>query len=105
MRTTASECAELGRILAEKANAARGPVAMLLPTKAVSVISALGGAFHDAAADAALFQGIKENLRPGIRLIEMDCAINDAAFAEACARTLLELMSVSAVQTHPRLSS
>jgi uncharacterized protein (UPF0261 family) len=95
MRTTAAECAQLGRILAEKANAARGPAAMLLPRKAVSVISAPGGPFHDPAADAALFAGIKHHLRTtDIRLIEMDCAINDPVFAEACARTLLELMAV-----------
>lgn len=100
MRTTVAECAQLGRILAEKANAARGPVAMLLPTKAVSVISAPGGPFHDPAADAALFSGIKDNLRAGVQLIEMDCAINDAVFAEACARTLLELMEIGAGNTH-----
>ena len=96
MRTTAAECAQLGRILAEKANAARGPVAMLVPRKAVSVISAPGGPFHDPAADAALFAGIKDHLRKDIRLIEMDCAINDPVFAEACARTLLELIAVRA---------
>ena len=94
MRTTAAECAQLGRILADKANAARGPIAILLPRKAVSVISAPGGPFHDPAADAALFAGIKDHLRRDIRLIEMDCAINDPEFAEACARTLLELMAV-----------
>jgi len=62
---------------------------VLLPRKAVSVISAEGGAFHDAAADAALFSSIKSCLKPGIPLVEMDCKINDPAFAEACARTLL----------------
>jgi uncharacterized protein (UPF0261 family) len=40
MRTNAAECAELGRILAEKANAYRGPVTVLLPKKAISIISA-----------------------------------------------------------------
>ena len=89
MRTSPAECADLGRILAEKVNAYRGPVTVLLPKKAVSVISAEGGAFYDAAADAALFDAIKSHLRPGIPLIEMDCAINDPAFAKACAEALL----------------
>ena len=92
MRTTPGECAELGRILAEKLNAYRGPVTVLLPLRAISIISAPGGAFHWPEADAALFGAIKKNLRPGIPLIEVDAAINDPVFAEACARTLLASM-------------
>ena len=89
MRTTPEECAELGRILAKKVNAYRGPVTMLLPLRGISIISAEGGAFHWPEADAALFGAIKNHLRPGIPLIEHDCAINDSAFAEACAYALL----------------
>jgi uncharacterized protein (UPF0261 family) len=90
MRTTPEECKQLGTILAQKVNASRGPVSVLLPRKAISVISAAGQAFHSPDADKALFDAIKSNLRPGIELIEMDCEINDPAFAEACARTLLK---------------
>ncbi len=89
MRTTPEECADLGRILAEKVNAYRGPVTVLLPTQAISIISAAGQPFYDPEADQALFQAIREHLKPGIPLIEMDCAINDAEFASACARALL----------------
>lgn len=92
MRTNAAECAELGRILAEKVNAYTGPVAVLLPLKAVSVISAAGKPFHDAAADAALFAAVREHLNPGIPLVEVDAEINDGEFAKACAETLLGLM-------------
>lgn len=89
MRTTPAECAELGRILAEKVNAYRGPVTVLVPKKAISVISAEGGAFHDPAADSALFDSIKAHLKPGIPLVEMNCTINDPAFSKACADALL----------------
>jgi uncharacterized protein (UPF0261 family) len=89
MRTNATECAELGRILAEKANACRGPVTVLLPKKAISIISAAGKPFHSPEADAALFDGIKKHLRPGIPLIEMDCEVNAPEFAAACAEALL----------------
>jgi uncharacterized protein (UPF0261 family) len=89
MRTTPEECAELGRILAEKVNAYRGPVTVLLPLRAISVISAAGQSFHDAAADVALFGAIRQHLKKGIPLVEMDCAINDPPFAEACAKALL----------------
>jgi len=89
MRTNAAECAELGRILAEKVNAYRGPVTVLLPLQAISIISAAGKPFHDAAADAALFAAIRQHLRPGIPLVELDCEINAPEFAAACAQALL----------------
>jgi uncharacterized protein (UPF0261 family) len=89
MRTNAAECAELGRILAEKINRSTAPVTVLLPLKAISVISAAGKPFHDASADAALFGAIKHHLRKDIPVIEMNTEINDPAFARACAETLL----------------
>jgi len=89
MRTNAVECAELGRILAEKVNLSTGPATVLLPLRAISVISAAGQPFHDPAADAALFGAIKSHLRADIPVVEVDAAINDPAFAEACAERLL----------------
>jgi uncharacterized protein (UPF0261 family) len=89
MRTNAEECAELGRILAEKINASTGPVTVLLPLKAISVISAEGKPFHLPEADAALFAALRKHLRADISVIEQDAAINDPAFARTCAETLL----------------
>ncbi len=93
MRTSAAECTELGRILAEKANASTGPVSVLLPLRAISVISAVGKPFHDAEADRALFDSIRKHLRSDIPLIEMDCEINDPAFSTACVKALLGQMA------------
>jgi len=92
MRTNAAECAELGRILAEKVNAYSGPVTVLLPLKAISVISAADRPFHDPAADEALFAGIRQHLRPGIPLVEVAAEVNDPAFASACAEALLAML-------------
>lgn len=89
MRTDAAECRELGAIIADKVNAYTAPVTVLLPTKAISVISAEGGPFHDAAADAALFGSLKEHLRADVPVMELDVAINDDQFAKACADALL----------------
>lgn len=96
MRTTPEECAQLGKILAEKVNLSTGPVTVLVPKRAISVINACGQKFHDASADEQLFFAIKTNLRPDIELIEMDCAINDTAFAEACVNALLKNIRSSA---------
>ena len=96
MRTTAEECAELGKIMAEKLNLSQAPVTVLIPWKGISVISAPDQPFHDALADQALFEMLKANLRKEIEVIEMDCNINDPAFAAACAGTLLKNMSAKA---------
>ena len=90
MRTTPQECAELGKILAEKVNTYPGPVSVLIPTKAISIISAEGQPFHDPEADKALFDAIRDNLADSVELIEVAAEINDAEFSEACAKTLLK---------------
>ena len=93
MRTTPEECGQLGKILAQKINLSTGPVTVLIPLKAISVISAPGQKFHDPAADKALFDNLKQNLRKDIPVTEMDCTVNDPKFAEACARALLKHVS------------
>jgi uncharacterized protein (UPF0261 family) len=93
MRTTPEECSALGKIISEKINLSIGPVTVLLPTKAISVISAEGEPFHDPTADQALFFALKENLRKDIEIIVEDYVINDPKFAERCAQTLLAGLS------------
>jgi uncharacterized protein (UPF0261 family) len=90
MRTTPEECQRLGEILAEKVSGSKAPVTVLIPLRGISVISAAGQPFYDAAADAALFAALKANLRKDIPVRELDCNINDAPFAEQCVRDLLE---------------
>ena len=90
MRTTPEECQRLGEILAEKVNSSTGPVTVLLPLRGISVISAVGQPFYDAEADTALFDSLNANLRPGIEVRELDCNINDPAFAQACVESLLK---------------
>lgn len=92
LRTNVEECAALGKIIAEKANASTGPVCVLLPLKGISIISAEGQPFHDAEADAALFAAIKSNLRADIPCREIDANINDPAFSRACAEELLAML-------------
>lgn len=92
MRTTPEENAEMGRIFAEKANAAKGPVAFLLPLKGVSMLDSEGGLFWSPEADAALFDAIKTNVRKDIEIAEMDANINDPEFADKAVSMLLGLI-------------
>lgn len=98
MRTTPEECARLGKILAEKVNAYTAPVTVLLPLGGISVISAPGQPFHNPAADAALFNAIRDHLRKDIPVVEFDGPINDPAFAKACAEALLANLKAHAAK-------
>lgn len=91
MRTTEEECAELGRIIARKLNAAVGPLTLFIPLGGVSMIDVPGAPFYDAAADAALIRELKAGLRPEVEVVEMAADINDPAFATAMAERLDEL--------------
>jgi uncharacterized protein (UPF0261 family) len=89
MRTTREECAELGRRIAAKLSAATGPTVLFIPAKGVSLIDAEGQPFHDPEADAALFEAVRA---ADCEVIELDCNINDDAFADAMAAKLDELL-------------
>jgi uncharacterized protein (UPF0261 family) len=92
MRTTPEENDRLGKEIAEKASAARGPTAVLVPLRGVSAIDREGGPFWWPEADAALFQSLRNWMSPQVRLVELDLHVNDPGFAEAAARTLLEMI-------------
>jgi uncharacterized protein (UPF0261 family) len=92
MRTTPEEMDRLGKEIAEKASAAGGPTAVLLPLRGVSAIDAEGKSFWWPEADTALFQSVRNWAAPSVEVVELDRHINDPAFAQACAAKLLELM-------------
>lgn len=98
MRTTVDENAELGRILATKANQSTAPVAFFLPLQGVSVLDSPGGEFWQPAADQALYAAIKAHVRSDIAVHEVDSNINDAAFAHAVVDQLLALIGSRAVK-------
>ena len=93
MRTTPEECAELGRIIARKLEGARGPVALFVPLKGVSVIDMEGGPFYDREADEALFGALRENLADNVEVHELDRDINDPEFANAMVAKLEEFLA------------
>ena len=83
----------MGKIFAEKANAAQGPVAFLLPLKGVSILDADGEMFCDRDADGAFFAELMENLNDGTAVYEIDHNINDPEFSARACELMLELIA------------
>jgi uncharacterized protein (UPF0261 family) len=81
LRTNVEENVLMGEMIAAAANAATAPVVVLLPLKGVSMLDSVGNQFWDPEADRACFDSIKKNLKPGMRVIEMENNINDPAFS------------------------
>ncbi len=92
MRTTPEENDLLGQEIAQKASAAQGPTAVLVPRRGVSAIDRQGQPFWWPQADQALFRSLRHWLSPQVELIELDLHINDPEFAEAVANKLLDLI-------------
>jgi uncharacterized protein (UPF0261 family) len=92
MRTNVEENRQMGEIFARKANAAKGPVAFLIPLGGVSMLDGDGQPFCDRAADQAMFEAIKKDLRPGIPFVEVDLNINDPEFAAQAVESIVQLI-------------
>ena len=92
MRTTKSECGELGQLIGRKLSAAKGPTALFVPLRGVSMLAVEGQPFHDPAADKALLAGLDETLGDRVEVHELDAEINDPAFATAMADRLHEMI-------------
>jgi len=93
MRTTAEECAELGRRLAQRVSAGDAPTIVYLPLGGVSAIDVPGQPFADPEADRALFDAVRTTLAPAVELRERDTPINDESFAVELADALHGLIA------------
>ncbi len=92
LRTNVEENKRMGEMIAQAANQSTGPVAILIPLKGVSQLDSPGGDFWDPEADQACFQTIKENLKAGIPVVELDHNINDPEFADTAVELLLDML-------------
>ncbi|PYT21953.1 MAG: hypothetical protein DMG58_31115, partial [Acidobacteria bacterium] len=97
MRTTAEENARLGEVIAQKANAARGPVKIILPLRGISAIDAVGQPFYDPAATAALFEAIRRHT--SVEIKEVDAHINDPQFAASIVAEFMGMLHTSVRRT------
>ena len=93
VRLEPGEMAELGRVVAERLNEARGPVHVLAPTLGFSLADVEGGDLWFPDADAAFLEALRAALRPDIPLELVDTHVNDPGFADLVAERYLALAS------------
>jgi uncharacterized protein (UPF0261 family) len=93
LRTKKKEIMEVGRVMADKLNKATGPTAVIFPQKGLSILDITDGEiFDDPEANLALLEVLKENLKPEIKMVELDVHITDERFAQEAAALLYSLM-------------
>jgi uncharacterized protein (UPF0261 family) len=95
MRTTPEENARMGAWIGERLNRCNGPVRFLIPELGVSALDAPGAAFHDPAADAALFAALERavTVTRRRRLTRLPHGINDPEFARALVENFHEALA------------
>jgi uncharacterized protein (UPF0261 family) len=83
VRTSKEDLEQVGRAIAERANRATGPIKILIPLRGYSDASREGAPLHDPGADRVFVEALKRHLDSRVQVIELDCHINDDAFADA----------------------
>jgi len=92
LRLQRAEMAAVGVEVARRLQSTREEAVFLVPTGGYDSYAVAGGPFHDPVADAAFVAELAARLPANIRLIERATHINDPAFAEEAAETLIALV-------------
>ena len=92
VRLSSEEGIELGRMVAERLNEAKGPLRVVVPTAGFSLADAEGGDLWDPDADRAFIDALRYALRADIPFEAVDAHVDDADFAELVADRYLTLL-------------
>ena len=93
LRTEPTEMEILARTVAERCNAARGPLAILIPMGGFSAFDSETGPFHNPGARDVFAQTLKRHLHDAFRLTLVPFHINTPEFADALIRAFEKLCS------------
>lgn len=91
IRASREEMLEVAHCMADKLNAARGSVAVAIPTCGLSIPNRPGGEFWDPVGDAAFRAALKGGLRKEIRCVEVNAHVNTPEMADAVVRLFFEV--------------
>jgi uncharacterized protein (UPF0261 family) len=91
VRTSEQELVQVGRNIVERANKAAGPVAVVIPLRGFSEASKKGAPLHDPQADQGFIRTLKEGVDKRIKVVEVECNINEDGFVDEVLRTFDEM--------------
>ncbi|MGD0398302.1 MAG: Tm-1-like ATP-binding domain-containing protein [Syntrophobacteraceae bacterium] len=94
VRATAKEMGRAAEFLAEKANAAVGPLKVMIPLEGFSEPNAVGKPFFDPDADRFFLETLERLMRPGIEIIKLPLHINDERFVRVAVEQMLSMMGM-----------
>jgi uncharacterized protein (UPF0261 family) len=87
-----AELTEVGRLVAQKLNKARGPMKIFIPLRGFCLPDREGWPNWDPEGDQAFIKALKENIQPSIPVTEIDAHINDPEFIDPVVREFLVMM-------------
>jgi uncharacterized protein (UPF0261 family) len=92
VKATKEEMIKGAEVMAEKLNRAKGPVTVLYPRKGFDDFDKeVGGVFYDPEGHGTFLRVLRKNLKPSVKIVELDMHINDQAFAEKAIAVFDEL--------------
>ena len=92
VRASHEEMVQLGHIFAEKLNAAKGSVAVVVPTEGLSIPNVPDGPFWNPEADAAFLETLQKELRDDVRVHTAPRHVNEPEFGVEVANLFISLM-------------
>ena len=92
-RTSKDELEKIAQSIADRANKATGPVTIIIPLRGFSEASKKGAPLYDPEADRAFIDAIKSKVAKKVKVIEIDCHINDDEFASAVEATFDQMIA------------
>ena len=92
VRLTPEELREVGKIVAEKLNRAKGPTRVFIPLKGFSYPDREGLPHWEPKGNQAFINSLKTHLNPSIPVVELNAHINDPEFIDPVTEAFLLMM-------------
>jgi uncharacterized protein (UPF0261 family) len=94
LRLSTDELEKVAETFAKKLNGATGPVKIVIPLRGWSSADREGSETYDPEEDKIFTRRLKEMLKPGIEVIEVDANMEDPLFAEAIVKAVVDAFSI-----------
>lgn len=92
VRLNSQELREVGRLVAERLNHAKGPTHLFIPLKGFSYPDREGFPHWEPEGNQAFIDSLKADLKPSVLITELDAHINDPEFIDPVTEAFISMM-------------